>query len=138
MYIIWKSVQILTLCARCNTTTLQVENMCVLFAVPYSHCTVSVHSITLCRTTSLENQSIFQEFLRNLQCTKIPSKLLTLPVLVWTGLHPSLKLMKIINPKTIWIALASICYLFYGGAPGSLQWYVKIHNFNLVLRLILS
>ena len=25
-----------------------------------------------------------------------------------------------------------------GGAPGSLQWYVKIHNFNLVLRLILS
>ena len=24
------------------------------------------------------------------------------------------------------------------GAPGSLQWYVKIHNFNLVLRLILS
>ena len=24
--------------------------------------------------------------------------------------------MKIINPKTIWIALASICYLFYGAA----------------------
>ena len=22
--------------------------------------------------------------------------------------------MKIINPKTIWIALSSICYLFYG------------------------
>ena len=50
------------------------ENMCVLYCTVYSSLLplYSVHSITLCRTTSLENQSIFQEFLRNLQCTKIP------------------------------------------------------------------
>ena len=33
-------------------------------------------------------------------------------------LYYVLKLMKIINPKTIWIALASICYLFYGLLSG--------------------
>ena len=41
MYIIWKSVQILTLFARCNTTALHVENMCVLcvHSAPTVQCT---------------------------------------------------------------------------------------------------
>ena len=43
--------------------------------------------------------------------------------------------MKIINPKTIWIALASICYLFYGAAELLQQVETKCPVHSLLVGL---